>query len=77
MFEIKEGVSRFSVEVVLSYSTENFRNGTLPGFRKFLVSKNPMDKRGEEGLEYHALRFSFGTFLSHGNEKVPKEISSF
>ena len=49
---IREGrVSRFSVKIVLSQSTEKLRRGTLLCFTKFLVSKKFMDKRGrgEEG----------------------------
>ena len=38
-------VSRFSVEIVLSHSTETFRRGPLLCFRKFPVSKNVRDKR--------------------------------
>ena len=42
----REGVSSFSVESVLSHSTEKIRRGTLPGFGKILVSKIFMPKRG-------------------------------
>ena len=43
----REGESRFSVEIVLSHSTEKFRKRTLPGFRKILVSELFMHKSGE------------------------------
>ena len=42
----REGVSQFSIENLLSHSTEKHRRRTLLCFRKFLVSKNFMDKRG-------------------------------
>ena len=38
----------FSSKVFLTRSTENFRRGTLLCFTKILVSKNLMEKRGEE-----------------------------
>ena len=44
--------SRFSVENFLYHSTERCRRGTLPGFRKFLVSESFMHKRGKR---YHVL----------------------
>ena len=44
--EIREGVSRFSVEIVVSHSTKKIRWGTCPGFRKILVSKRLMHKGG-------------------------------
>ena len=46
MLRIRErgGASRLSVEILLSYSTENLRRGNLC-FRKLLVSKNVKDKR--------------------------------
>ena len=47
MLGIREGrVSRFSVNIVLSHSTERLRRGTLLCFTKFLVSKKFMDKKG-------------------------------
>ena len=49
-FMPKRGISRFSIENLLSHSTEKFRRGTLLCFTKFLVSKKFMDKRGGE---YH------------------------
>ena len=45
----REGVSRFSVETFLPYSTGEFRRRFLLCFRKFLAWKNFMDKRGEGG----------------------------
>ena len=44
----KRGISRFSIENLLSHSTEKLRKVTLLCFKKFLVSKKFMDK-GEEG----------------------------
>ena len=41
-----EGVSQFSIENLLSHSTGKLRRRTLLCFRKFLVSKNFMDKKG-------------------------------
>ena len=41
-----EGVSRFSVKIILSHSAEEFRRGTLLCFREFLVLKNFRDTRG-------------------------------
>ena len=49
----REGVSRFSVENLLYHRTEKLCTGTLMRFRKFLVSKNFMAKRGEGGREYY------------------------
>ena len=43
----KRVISRFSIENLLSHSTEKLRIGTLPSFTKFLVSNKFMDKRGE------------------------------
>ena len=43
------GISRFSVENLLSHSTEKLRRGTILCFTKLLVSKNLMDKREEQG----------------------------
>ena len=40
------GISRFSVRNFLSHRTEKVRRGTLPGFRKILVSKLLIHKRG-------------------------------
>ena len=39
------GVSRYSVKIILSHSTEKLRRGTFLVHTKFLVSKNFMDKR--------------------------------
>ena len=49
-FMPKRGISRFSIENLLSHSTEKLRRGTLLCFTKILVSKKFMDKRG--GGEY-------------------------
>ena len=42
----KRGISRFTIEYLLSHSTEKLRSGTFLCFTKFLVSKKFMDKRG-------------------------------
>ena len=39
-------MSRFSVEIFMSYSAEKFREGILLFVRKFLVSKSFMDEKG-------------------------------
>ena len=58
-----KGVSRFSVEVFLSHSAENFRRGGIfLGFIKFGSRKNLDKRRGES-------RFSVEIFLSHSAEK--------
>ena len=41
----KRGLSRFSVEIFMSHSAENFRKGILLFLRKFLVSKSFMDEK--------------------------------
>ena len=40
----KRGASRFSVDIFSSHNTENFQGGELLCSRKFLISKNSMDK---------------------------------
>ena len=60
-------VSRFSVENFQSRSAEKLHGRTLLFFRKFLVWKKIMDKRGEGGRG--VLRFSVENFLSHRTEK--------
>ena len=42
-------MSRFSLKIVLSHSTESIRRETLLCFRDFRVSKNFLDKRREKG----------------------------
>ena len=44
-----KGMSRFSIENLLSRSTEKHRRGNPLCFTKFLESKNFMDKRGGGG----------------------------
>ena len=61
------GISQFSVENLLSHSTEKLRRGTLLCFTKLLVSKKLMHKRGGGGREYHD--FLSKNFLSHSAEK--------
>ena len=66
------GKSRFSIENLLSRSTEKLRRGTLLCFTKFLVSKKFVDKRGgrrREGVS----RFSVKNFLFHSAEKIRRE----
>ena len=66
MLGIRDGAgreSRFSVEIILSHSTEAFPRGTLLCFRKFGVSKNFMPKR-------EISPFSIENLLSHSTEKL-------
>ena len=63
-FMPKMGLSQFSIENLVSHSTEKLRR-TLLCFTKFLLSKKLLDKRGREGLS----RFSVKNFLSHSAEK--------
>ena len=63
----KRGISQFSIENLLSHSTEKLRRGTLLCFTKLLVSKKLMDKRGGGGTEYHD--FLSKSFSSHSAEK--------
>ena len=72
MLEISEGVSRYSVEIVLSHSTETFRSGNLLGcvsenfrWRKTLW----ITGRGREEVS----KFSIEYFLSQGAENFLKE----
>ena len=55
-------VSRSSVKMVFSRSTESFRRGTFLCFRKFRVSKNIMPMKGIS-------RFSIENFSSHSTKK--------
>ena len=66
---LKRFMSRFSVEIFLSHSTERLRRGTLLGFTKILVSKKIMDKRGG-GRGKGVSQFSVENFLSHSAEKI-------
>ena len=43
---IRVGISRFSVKIFMSHSAENFREGILLFYRKFLVSKRFLDEMG-------------------------------
>ena len=59
-----EGVSRHSVKIFLSHSTEKFRSGTFPFFTNFLVSKNFMNKRlgkKEGGASWLSVKKNFLT----------------
>ena len=66
-FMPKRGISRFSIENLVSHSTNKLRRETLLCFTKLLVSKN-LWIRGGEGVS----RFSFKKFLSHSAEKFRK-----
>ena len=68
----KKGISRFSIENLLSHSTEKLRRRTLLCFRKFRVSKNFMDKKGGGGEGVS--RFSVKNFLSQSAEKFRRGI---
>ena len=66
------GVSRFSVKIFLSHSTEKLRRGTFLFCTKFLVSKNFMDKKlgmKEGGVS----RYSVKKFLSQSTKKLRRE----
>ena len=56
-FMHKKGISLFSVEICLSHSADKIRRRTLLYFRKFLVSKSFMQRRGHHGF--------FENFPSH------------
>ena len=47
---VSEGLSRFSVKILMAHSNEKLRSGTFLCFTHILVSKNVRDKRGRE---YH------------------------
>ena len=48
-FMRKRGITRFSVQIFMSHSTENFCRGTLLWFRNFLVSKRFRGRKKEVG----------------------------
>ena len=52
---IRGGSSRFSVEILMSHSAENFLKGILLFLRKFLVSKSFIDEKG--GITFFRLQF--------------------
>ena len=52
---IRGGISRFSVEIFISHSAENFRKEILLFLRKFLVSKSFMDEKG--GITFFRQKF--------------------
>ena len=58
---IRGGLSRFSVEIFMSHSAENFRKGILLFLRKLLVSKSFIDEKG-------GITFFRRNFLSHRTE---------
>ena len=49
------GISRFSVEIFMSHSAENFRQGILLFLRKFLGSKSFKDEKG--GITFFRRKF--------------------
>ena len=56
-------MSRSSVKIVFSHSTESFRRRPFVGIRKFRVSKNNMPMKGIS-------RFSIENFSSHSTNKL-------
>ena len=65
----KRRISRFSIENLLSDSTEKLRRGALLCFTEFLVSENFMDKMGREYQNFpsniffsHCRKFRKGPF---------------
>ena len=70
------GLLRFSVEKLLSHSTETFRRGTFLCFRKFRVSKNSMDRRGREYHDIPSKNFGpTGSKISKRDTSVIQKIS--
>ena len=57
---IRGGKSRFSVEIFMSHSAENFRKEILLFLRKFLVSKSFMDEKG--GITFFRRKFVVSQF---------------
>ena len=68
----KDGVSQFPVEIMLPHRTEKLRKVILPDFRKFLLSKNLMDKRK---VVFSGLLVK--NFLSHRTEELRMGILLF
>ena len=64
-----EGVSRQSIKLFLSHSTEKLRRGTFLVLTKFLVSKIFIDKRWEM-KEGGVSRFSVKNVFSDSTEKL-------
>ena len=61
----RRGISRFSIENLLSHNTKKRRRGTLLCFTKFVVWKKFMDNTGGGGV---VSRFSV-KFFSHTADK--------
>ena len=61
----KRGISRFSIENLLSHNTKKLRRGTFLYFTKFVVSKRLMDKTGGGGV---VSRFSVKIFFLSAEE---------
>ena len=68
----KDGVSQFPVEIMLPHRTGKLRKVILPDFRKFLLSKNLMDKRKVVFSGLFAKNF-----LSHRTEELRMGILLF
>ena len=58
----KSGISRFSIENILSHNTEKHRRGTHLRFTNFLVSKHFMNLRCGEGGREGVSKFSVKGF---------------
>ncbi len=66
------GIPQFSIEFLKSNSTEKLRRGTRLSFKKFVVSKIFMDKRGGGGRKESSdrvSRFPIKIFLYHSAGK--------
>ena len=65
-------MSRYSVKIFLSHSTEKLRRGTFLFFTKILISEYFMDKRWrvkEGGVSRHSVEL----VLSQSTEKLRRE----
>ena len=70
MFMLQRVLSRFSVEMFLSHSTESFRRGTLLCcVSNFQMAKKFMDKKCGGGLS----KFSVENFLSRSTQTLVEE----
>ena len=69
------GISRFTIEKMLSHGPEKLRGGSLLCFTIFLVSKKFMDKRGggRDGGREGVSRSSVKNFLSHSAKNFKVE----
>ena len=72
-FMDKRGISRFSVDIFMSHSAENFRKGILLFLRKILVAKIFMDEKG-----YHVLASKvFGLLVPKKFLGIPQCFRNF